>query len=135
MTRDVHRGRAPTGRPALRLPDGDVRRWLYGLAPVALTVIIRWLLEPMLEEKSPFLLFTLAVLLAAIFGGVWVGATGGLLGGMAGAEQLAQANRAKDPERPRLGRSRSSRPSSRRLPDWDGSRRRCHHAQRRSRVA
>jgi signal transduction histidine kinase/ActR/RegA family two-component response regulator len=77
----------------LQLPSDDTRRWLYGLAPVVATVVIRWLLEPMLEEKSPFLLFTLAVLLAATFGGVWVGVTGAAIGGAAGLFFLADTPR------------------------------------------
>lgn len=86
-------GRAPKRRAAFAFPDGIVRGWLYGLTPVVLTVIVRWLLEPTLEDKSPFLLFTLAVLLAAIFGGVWVGATGALIGAVAGLFFLADTPR------------------------------------------
>jgi K+-sensing histidine kinase KdpD len=102
MTRDFQAGRTRTReRPrALRLPDDDGRRWLYGLAPVVATVLVRWLLEPMLEEKSPFLLFTLAVLLAAAFGGVWVGAAGAAIGGVAGlffpADTRVRTSRASD---------------------------------------
>lgn len=47
-------------------------------------VAVRAVLEPVLEDKSPFLLFTPAVMLAAAYGGVRVGVTAGAIGGVAG---------------------------------------------------
>jgi signal transduction histidine kinase/ActR/RegA family two-component response regulator len=52
-------------------------------------VIVRALLEPTLEDKSPFLLFTFAVMLAATLGGVWVGVAGTAIGAIAGLVFLA----------------------------------------------
>jgi signal transduction histidine kinase len=63
---------------------GPISAWVYGLAPVAATVLVRWLLEPVLEDKSPFLLFTFAVMLGAVLGGVRVGAAATALGAVAG---------------------------------------------------
>jgi signal transduction histidine kinase len=65
-------------------PRGRLRRWFYGLAPVAAMVVVRWLLEPVLEDKSPFLLFTFSVMLAAALGGVRVGAVATFIGAVAG---------------------------------------------------
>ncbi len=70
-----------------------MKKLLYGLTPVAVAVVVRALLEPWLEEKSPFLLFTLAVMLAAAYGGVWVGAIATLLGGAAGIFFLTDTSR------------------------------------------
>jgi signal transduction histidine kinase/CheY-like chemotaxis protein len=72
------------------------RQWLYGLAPVALMFVVRWQLEPVLEDKSPFLLFTLAVMLAAAYGGVWIGGMATLIGGIAGLSFLAGPSRDLD---------------------------------------
>jgi signal transduction histidine kinase len=65
-------------------PRHQWRRWVIGLLPVAATIAVRALLEPVLADKSPFLLFTLAVMAAAAYGGLWVGATTTLIGAVAG---------------------------------------------------
>ena len=78
----------PAGRGPGR-GKGRLRRWIYGLVPVALIFLLRVLLEPVLEDKSPFLLFTLAVMLAAAIGGLWAGAIATLFGGIAGLFFLA----------------------------------------------
>ncbi|HVO12878.1 MAG TPA: hybrid sensor histidine kinase/response regulator [Vicinamibacteria bacterium] len=69
------------------------RRWALGLAPVCLAILARWLLEPVLETKSPFLLLILAVMLAVTIGGARVGMAGAVLGGAAGLFFLADTPR------------------------------------------
>ena len=58
----------------------------YGLAVLAtvLAFLLRLLLWPLLGEASPFLLFTPAVLAAAVYGGLGPGLLATLLGAMLG---------------------------------------------------
>src|SRR5688572_26429556 len=52
-------------------------------------VAIRVLLDPVLEYRSPFLLFTFAVMVGAIHGGLWISLLIGVVGGAAGLYFLA----------------------------------------------
>jgi K+-sensing histidine kinase KdpD len=58
--------------------------WINGLTPLALAIGLRWVLEPVLQDKSPFLLFTLGVMAAGLYGGARVGITASAIGGVAG---------------------------------------------------
>lgn len=65
--------------------------WINGLTPLALAIGLRWVLEPVLQDKSPFLLFTLGVMAAGLYGGAAVGVTATAIGAAAGLFFLADA--------------------------------------------
>jgi signal transduction histidine kinase/CheY-like chemotaxis protein len=65
--------------------------WINGLTPLALAIGLRWVLEPVLQDKSPFLLFTLGVMAAGLYGGAAVGLTATAIGAAAGLFFLADA--------------------------------------------
>lgn len=67
------------------------KAWLYGLSPLALAIALRWVLEPVLLDKSPFSLFTLGVMAAGLYGGAWVGITATGVGAAAGLFFLAES--------------------------------------------
>jgi signal transduction histidine kinase len=58
--------------------------WSIALGAVVITSALRAALEPVLVDKSPFLLFTVAVLVSAIYGGPLAGALATAGGGAAG---------------------------------------------------
>jgi signal transduction histidine kinase/CheY-like chemotaxis protein len=59
-------------------------RWMRGLLPILAVVLLRWVLEPALEDKSAFLLFTVAVMASSIYGGVSVSVAATFIGALAG---------------------------------------------------
>ena len=59
-------------------------QWVRGLLPILAVMLLRWVLEPALEDKSAFLLFTVAVMASSIYGGVAVGVVGTVIGAVAG---------------------------------------------------
>lgn len=68
-----------------RLEEHDVTRREMGLAllAVALAFLFRWALDPLLQDRAPFLLFTFAVLAASVMGGARVGLFGTALSTLA----------------------------------------------------
>jgi signal transduction histidine kinase/CheY-like chemotaxis protein len=71
-------------------PEG-AKAWRNGLTPLALAIALRWILEPVLQDKSPFLLFTLGVMAAGLHGGARVGVTATAIGAFAGLFFLAES--------------------------------------------
>lgn len=65
-------------------------RW-PALAPIIVAVAVRSLLEPVLNDKSPFLLFTVAVMVSSIYGGLGIGIAGTSIGMAAGIYFLANS--------------------------------------------
>jgi signal transduction histidine kinase len=70
-------------------PPG-IRPWVYGLGPLAVALLLRLLLEPLLADKSPFLLFTVAVMAGTAYGGALVGLVATTVGAVAGLYFLAE---------------------------------------------
>jgi signal transduction histidine kinase/CheY-like chemotaxis protein len=71
-------------------PEG-AKAWLNGLTPLALAIGLRWILDPVLQDKSPFLLFTLGVMAAGLHGGARVAVTATAIGAIAGLFFLAES--------------------------------------------
>src|ERR1700688_4026557 len=60
------------------------------LAAVALTLLIRWILKPVLGNAVPQMTFFPAVMIAAYFGGFWPGMLATVLSAVAGNYFLAE---------------------------------------------
>jgi signal transduction histidine kinase len=69
---------------------------------LALALVLRWLLEPVLADRSPFLLITVAVMVSTIYEGLAVGITATAVGAAAGLFFLDDSA----PGRDRLGSGR-----------------------------
>jgi signal transduction histidine kinase len=54
-------------------PVSFIRGYLIAVLTVVLALLVRMLLRPLLGDASPFLLFTPAVAITALYGGVWPG--------------------------------------------------------------
>ncbi|MBM3776125.1 MAG: PAS domain S-box protein, partial [Acidobacteria bacterium] len=61
-----------------------VKPYLAAVVSVALALLVRLALEPVLQERSPLLLFTLAVTMAAYYGGRKAGLLATILSALAG---------------------------------------------------
>lgn len=73
------------------MPRPILLRYGCALLSVALAVVIRSLLEPVIEGQAPFLLFTLAVMTSAWFGGLGAGLLATGLGAFLGAYFFTEA--------------------------------------------
>ncbi len=63
------------GEPPNGAPDRGSRAARYGLAAVAVVLAAgaKWIIDPALEAESPFLLFVVAIVVGAWFGGLGPG--------------------------------------------------------------
>jgi signal transduction histidine kinase/CheY-like chemotaxis protein len=65
-------------------------RWI-GLLALLFFVLLRFSLDPVLEDRSPYVLFTLAVMVGAMYGGFWTAVAIAAVGGAAGIYFIASA--------------------------------------------
>jgi signal transduction histidine kinase len=74
-----------------KLSSGRGERWNVALGAIAAALVIRWTLEPILIDRSPFLLFAMAVMVASIYGGRSAAILATSLGCVAGLHFLSTA--------------------------------------------
>ncbi|MET0350809.1 MAG: HAMP domain-containing sensor histidine kinase [Rhizobacter sp.] len=70
--------------PLSPAPQGALRDHGLALAAIAAALLLRYLLNPVLGQQGPYLLLTLPVVAAALFGGFWPAILATLLGTAAG---------------------------------------------------
>jgi signal transduction histidine kinase/CheY-like chemotaxis protein len=65
-----------------RPPPPPFPRWAVSVVSVLAAAGLGWLLAPWVGDQAPYLLFTVAVMLSARYGGLWSGVTSTVLGGL-----------------------------------------------------